>query len=495
MARLLEHRLMPCALVAQAFWQRSIAPFRWQVRTLSRYPWPMQRSPRFVFALPAMRWVTMGMTKEGRRSTVHRCLHAASARFALRRSMPFAAKSASSGAATRQPLRARPLAINGAPSMPATERKTPLRRRTPQPMRFVDRRIRLYRQRSAHPSVRPAARGESTAGRTWAATHRVAAARKPRTYSVSEKARAIRAFVAPRHRASAMHGLRSRPTPLDAVNLAAKAAHANRIRMNRPHVGAARPRPSTAGHSGYRSNRSPSVGARRDDSRQSPRRLSDDREQARGRSDRMRYRSVLERFRTVSRERVLTFSEAVAFPRYREQAVARVRGFVHIASTKQAGVSHPARRPGGSPVRASARHFIRRGSSPRVSQFLVAPLQASQHTRDVSLTRAIESVAKPVRLIHRHRAETGTVREASTLRVPNRSLDDTRGEGRGSYPSEWTGTHSQRPPAVEEVRRILIPLIQQALFSTGTMGRLTDGVISGVERRDGAERYRKSGGR
>ncbi|KAA0089428.1 hypothetical protein CIW54_08205 [Paraburkholderia sp. T12-10] len=54
---------------------------------------------------------------------------------------------------------------------------------------------------------------------------------------------------------------------------------------------------------------------------------------------------------------------------------------------------------------------------------------------------------------------------------------------------------SQRVPPVEEVRRILIPLLKETLFSEGTMGRLTEGVATGVERRHSVEHYRKTGGR
>ncbi|HEX7683705.1 MAG TPA: hypothetical protein VF446_09250 [Trinickia sp.] len=100
-----------------------------------------------------------------------------------------------------------------------------------------------------------------------------------------------------------------------------------------------------------------------------------------------------------------------------------------------------------------------------------------------------------MRLILRHRAEAASAREEPMLRASEYSPNDPRGERGGAYPSERGEARPQRAPAVEEVRRILIPLMEQALFSAGTMGRLTDGVISGVDRRDGVERYRKSGGR
>lgn len=496
MARRFEHRLMPCALAAQAFWQRSIAPFRWQARTLSQYPWPMQRSPRFVFALPAMRWVTEGVTKDARRSAGHRFSQATSARCALRRSMPVAAKSASIGVRMRQPRRAQSPMIRRVPSVAAIERTAPLRRRTPQPMRFVDRRNHLQVQRSTNPSAPAAARGASTVGRSRAAPRRVADARKPNPYFVSGKTTATYVFMGPGHRASAMHDSRSRPAPLEAVSIAARAVRPTLIWANRLHVGAARRRPSATGHHGYRSNHSRSASARRSDiRRQSLRRPDGDGQQARGRLAQLRYRSVLECFRTVSRERVLTFREAAALPHHREQAVAHVLGLVDVGPTKQAGVSRPVRLAGGSPVRASARHFVRRGSSLRLLPFLALPPKASQHTQDSSLTKALESVTRPVRLILRHRAEAASAREEPMLRASEYSPNDPRGERGGAYPSERGEARPQRAPAVEEVRRILIPLMEQALFSAGTMGRLTDGVISGVDRRDGVERYRKSGGR
>ncbi|MEJ8799752.1 hypothetical protein WKR88_26065 [Trinickia caryophylli] len=46
-----------------------------------------------------------------------------------------------------------------------------------------------------------------------------------------------------------------------------------------------------------------------------------------------------------------------------------------------------------------------------------------------------------------------------------------------------------------EMHRILMPLLQETIFSEQTMGRLANGVMTQIDRRESAERYRKSGGR
>ncbi|TAM54766.1 MAG: hypothetical protein EPN57_04495 [Paraburkholderia sp.] len=61
--------------------------------------------------------------------------------------------------------------------------------------------------------------------------------------------------------------------------------------------------------------------------------------------------------------------------------------------------------------------------------------------------------------------------------------------------SEPSATQSQNMPVAEAVRRILIPLLQDTLFSQSTVGRLANGVLTEADRRDSAEQYRKSGGR
>jgi hypothetical protein len=50
-------------------------------------------------------------------------------------------------------------------------------------------------------------------------------------------------------------------------------------------------------------------------------------------------------------------------------------------------------------------------------------------------------------------------------------------------------------PTMAAARGILLPLLQEVLWSDATTGRLASGVMTELDRRDSAEQYRKSGGR
>jgi hypothetical protein len=98
-------------------------------------------------------------------------------------------------------------------------------------------------------------------------------------------------------------------------------------------------------------------------------------------------------------------------------------------------------------------------------------------------------------MIVRQRIESASSREQAEKGARQaHTVDDSR-TGAASHQDDRSENRSARPPAIEEVRRILIPLLQETLFSERTMGRLANGVVSDIDRRDSVERYRKTGGR
>lgn len=54
---------------------------------------------------------------------------------------------------------------------------------------------------------------------------------------------------------------------------------------------------------------------------------------------------------------------------------------------------------------------------------------------------------------------------------------------------------AQSEPTVAQTRRLLMPLVQETVFSERSISRLASGVMARLDRNDSAEAYRKSGGR
>lgn len=98
-------------------------------------------------------------------------------------------------------------------------------------------------------------------------------------------------------------------------------------------------------------------------------------------------------------------------------------------------------------------------------------------------------------MIMRQRTDPQRSREQATVGVRNAQPTQDSRTRLASHESDGSRDRSPRPPAAEEIRRILIPLLQETLFSERTMGRLANGVVSEVDRRDSVEQYRKTGGR
>ncbi|MGN6316918.1 hypothetical protein, partial [Trinickia sp.] len=54
---------------------------------------------------------------------------------------------------------------------------------------------------------------------------------------------------------------------------------------------------------------------------------------------------------------------------------------------------------------------------------------------------------------------------------------------------------AQSEPTIAQTRRLLLPLLQETVFSERSISRLASGVMARLDRNDSAEAYRKSGGR
>jgi hypothetical protein len=162
-----------------------------------------------------------------------------------------------------------------------------------------------------------------------------------------------------------------------------------------------------------------------------------------------------------------------------------------------AAVTNPLRRNDRNIATTFDARLIRRAASARRQRLTFGRHKPSLARNDVVISRVPRAPEHSFKLIMRHRAMSNGLREQA-MAAPRQAYV-TREPRRMSAPlpppSEQTLVGSQRVPPVEEVRRILIPLLKETLFTEGTMGRLTDGVVTGVERRHSVEHYRKTGGR
>jgi hypothetical protein len=162
-----------------------------------------------------------------------------------------------------------------------------------------------------------------------------------------------------------------------------------------------------------------------------------------------------------------------------------------------AAITDPSRRNDRNVVTIFGARLVRRAASARRQRLAFPRHRRPLAGNDVMISRASGAPGHSLPLIVRQRAALNGLRE-QTAAAPRRAYmarEPRRISAPLPPPSEQTQVGSQRIPPVEEVRRILIPLLKETLFSEGTMGRLTDGVVTGVERRHSVEHYRKTGGR
>lgn len=164
---------------------------------------------------------------------------------------------------------------------------------------------------------------------------------------------------------------------------------------------------------------------------------------------------------------------------------------------RTAVVTNRQRRNDRNVATAFGARMVRRAASARRQRLALVRYRPSRTRNDVTISRLSGAAEHALPLIVRQRTVLNGLREQAV--TAPRQAYVRREPRRISAPlppaSEQPLMGSQRVPPVEEVRRILIPLLKETLFSEGTMGRLTEGVATGVERRHSVEHYRKTGGR
>lgn len=128
-----------------------------------------------------------------------------------------------------------------------------------------------------------------------------------------------------------------------------------------------------------------------------------------------------------------------------------------------------------------------------------APMEARGHAAARTEGSVVFSHAPPAtkraRMTVRRRAALDDSRAARTAHA-----NPVDAAARSQSESAWhvRGRPDQRggnEPTMAAARGILIPLLQEVLWSDATTGRLASGVMTELDRRDSAEQYRKSGGR
>ncbi|PMS11358.1 hypothetical protein C0Z17_14525 [Trinickia caryophylli] len=103
--------------------------------------------------------------------------------------------------------------------------------------------------------------------------------------------------------------------------------------------------------------------------------------------------------------------------------------------------------------------------------------------------------AEPVqRILRRRAAHEERAGQANAAARPMRAIHEPRPASIADRDEPIRETIRMAADAAE-MHRILMPLLQETIFSEQTMGRLANGVMTQIDRRESAERYRKSGGR
>jgi hypothetical protein len=455
---------MTRAQAARAFGRRSAARFRLPLYALSRYPWPTQRSPRFVFVVLLARWLTNKAAKEkalsaGRRSSPRR-------REAMRRQ---AAGLHIAGRSTRSTMRrqtsriAKTLRVSArvAPATPA--RLLSERRIT---ARATARRTIAYRRVApSYPAI--ALQGATVPSREvvkrrWLRRDRVW--RQVETRFVERTARAMFVAIAPPP-SRATNEVRAWRSPRSAAHVVMQSARRRREAAPR-RADASRRRVAMIARSTHRSH-------------------------------------MLTNLRSV-KSLVLSSTLRPVQP-HRTASDAGIVGATHAARdvferpkyrlkrTDRTTAASFARYSGRLVAAAGTHDIVHRAESSR-RRLLIKRSGSTVRERTLAIPARYESVARPTMIVRQRIEPAGSRQDTTAGTRQAQSSQRSRG-GSWSHQDGRSDNRSPRPPAVEEVRRILIPLLQETLFSERTMGRLANGVASDIDRRDSVERYRKTGGR
>lgn len=488
------------------FWRRARARLLLRSPSLSSYPWPMQFKPRFVFAVLLTRAQRPQPMQERAKSAGRRRGHKA----LQRQAQP-------TGNVTRRLADgARPRAAFARESMSAPALASIRVFKTTQ---IVAARAAAGSTTARRAAWRPSARATRPvqAGVARRARHegsRLRPRRQASTRFVAQRALAVLnpapaarwpvgAREAPVRRVAVWE--RTRPAPATGTarkgRLPVWSAHPDLVSVIERHVHVEHRRAMTAagqrvGADSLRSLRpfAPSASA----SREAPRFRGRERAGVAARSSSAD--PLRERVRTVETVRACWPGPAAVVKRaqraVRSGALSPTAAprRVRVSVTRPARTVHGSRRADGNAA-TFARNRIRHTGSARRQRFVFARQRPQQRGGDRERLRTRERFAERLPLVLRQRAMTAGLREpqqvsprqAVVMRESRRNVPQS--------PSEPSAVQSKPAPVVEEVRRILIPLLQETLFSQGTMGRLANGVVTEVDRRDSAEQYRKSGGR
>lgn len=465
MIRRFDRLSMRRAQAARAFWYRSATRFRLRLYGLSGYPWTMQRTPQLVFAVRVARWLMTCAVKERARSKERRSRQRRREPMRLQMATSHIAGRSTRGTALRQTasvaktLRIFHRGASSRPARPLAERRITDRATSRQ--KFAYRRVARSDRSIAFRHATVAPRGVVKA--RWLSRDRIS--REVETRFVVRSAREV-FVVGAMPRSVVANDARAWRSPRGAGHAVTQSARRRReLALPRRNDGSRR-RMAAVVRSAYRAHQLAN------------RKL-------------LNSFAALPKFRAVRVHQSTSGSPIVRPRRPAPTGFAQMRYRLRRAG-QTAGLSF-ARRSERHHIAAVAGRTVRHAASSRRRTLIRRSVSPAREHTVVALAR-YESIAKPPMIVQR-RSESEGARAGTTGKAGQ--AQSTRYSRAGPWSSEESrpDNRSQRPPAVEEVRRILIPLLQETLFSERTMGRLANGVVSDIDRRDGVERYRKSGGR
>ncbi len=494
------------ARAAYGFWRRSRARLLLRSHRLSSYPWPMQFRPRFVFAVVLTRGQRPQAMQERARSAGRRRGHKA-----LQRE----AKTSRKANRPRLADGLRPRAGFAQKSMSAPPLVSI---RVFKPTQVFTARAAAGSTTAAHAAWRPPARAARSVQAAVAlrARHdgfRHRSQRQASTRFVAQRmlaagnpTPAVRWPAAMREapvwRAPVTERPRQAPVACRTRYLPVSSVHRNSVSVIERHVHVQHRRAVSGaerrvGTDGLRSFRPFTPSA-------SPSRMASsfNRHERAGVSARSPSVGPLgERIRTVASVPARRLAPTAVVTRAQRSAhseappLAAVPRRLRAGVTRPAGIAQGSRRADGRATAALAHSRVRQAALATRQRFAFAPEAPQRRRGDWGRLRKRERLVEGGALVLRQPAVTAGLRELQQA-APRQAFvmrESRRAIAPG--PSEPSEASSQRAPVVEEVRRILIPLLHETLFSEGTMGRLANGVVTEVDRRDSAEQYRKSGGR
>ncbi len=508
---------------AWAYWRRSNARPRWRSYGLSRYPWPLQLAPRFVFAVfPARRplhQAMWGRTQSAGRRRMNTTLQRRAEASKLARAPRLAEGPGRGTALVRKGGRAAAVAAQRVRKPPQAfrARRTTRFARAPGALERARARMRAPQAAVATSPRRARLRDfgdrlSSHSGARFVAQDRRAA---PGRAPARSRQILMRGAADPRAR-----GRSGDPT----ARLLGHAQQRRSAAAMERRTEEAQRRPMVSAPRSYRFDRLRNRRAfdsvvsllRAVPRRSKGERVVDSARSATRRSIRECVLMIFRRDRAVATEAVrfrrdrfvangsVRPNRAAVIPavkRARDRASPRVATFanashaVRAIAARVAGTTRTSLGRERRTVVAFAQRLVRRTASSRRQRFIFARQRPQRYRSAFGGARHRgEHIAEPSPLVLRQHA--GSARSADRQRAAPRQAFVVR-EPRRAIPasSNEPAPQPQSVPVIEEVRRILIPLLQDTLFSQGTMGRLADGVLTEAGRRDSAEQYRKSGGR